>query len=254
MGVPIALHAAQSVTEFNEMAARHGRSPIEWLEDIGFLAPDVILGHAIILAGGSWANYAGDDIAVMARNGASVAHCVWVFARRGIAMESFARYTAAGINMTLGTDTSPQTMLETLRWAAVCSKIVDRRTDVATAADVFNAATLNGAKALGRTDIGRIEVGAKADMLIWDADTIFMSPMRDPIKNIVYSAQAEDLNTSIIDGVIRMKDREVLGVDSRQLALDLQAAGERMWPAMQQHDWAGRDVNQLSPQSFPDWT
>lgn len=254
MKVPMALHAAQSVTEFNEMTARHGRSPIEWLEDIGFLGPDVILGHAIILAGGTWANYAGNDIEILARTGSNVAHCVWVFARRGIAMESFARYLAAGVNMTLGTDTAPQAMLETLRWAAVCSKIVDRRTDVATAADVFNAATLNGAKALGRDDLGRIEVGAKADLLIWDTDTIFMSPMRDPIKNIVYSAQAEDLNTSIIDGVVRMKDRQVLGVDARKLALDLQAAGERMWPAMKEHDWAGRDVDQLSPQSFPAWS
>ena len=253
MGVPMALHASQSVTEFNEMTARHGRSPIEWLEDIEFLGPDVILGHAILLAGGSWTNYAGDDIAVLARTGSNVAHCVWVFARRGIAMESFARYGAAGINMTLGTDTAPQAMLETLRWAAVCSKIVDRRTDIATAADVFNAATLNGAKALNRTDIGRIEVGAKADLLLWDSDTIFMSPLRDPIKNIVYSAQAEDLNTVIIDGVTRVKEREVLGVDVRKLALDLQAAGERMWPVMQNHDWAGRDVDQLSPQSFPAW-
>lgn len=254
MKVPMALHTSQSVTEFNEMVARHGRSPVEWLEDIGFLGPDVILGHAIILAGGSWANYHGDDIAILARTGSNIAHCVWVFARRGIAMESFARYTAAGVNMTIGTDTAPQTMLESLRWAAVCSKIVDRRTDVATAADVFNAATLNGAKALGRDDLGRIEVGAKADILIWDGDTIFMSPLRDPVKNIVYSAQAEDLNTSIIDGVVRMKDRQVLGVDIKKLADDLQAAGERMWPAMQEHDWAGRDVDQLSPQSFPAWT
>src|SRR6476659_9240280 len=66
MGVSIALHAAQSVNEFNEMVARHGRSPIEWLEDINFLDSNVILGHAIILAGGSWANYAGNDIEVLA--------------------------------------------------------------------------------------------------------------------------------------------------------------------------------------------
>jgi cytosine/adenosine deaminase-related metal-dependent hydrolase len=253
MGVPLALHAAQSVNEFNEIVARHGRSPIEWLEDIGFLGPEVILGHAIILAGGSWANYAGDDIRILARTGTNVAHAVWVFARRGIAMESFSRYTDAGVNMTLATDTAPQSMLEALRWAAVVSKIIDRQTEQATAADAFNAATINGAKALGRDGLGKIEIGAKADLLIWDGDTIFMSPMRDPIKNIVYSAQAEDLNTAIIDGEIRMKDRQVIGVDARKLALDLQAAGERMWPEMQKYDWNNRTADQLSPMSFPAW-
>jgi cytosine/adenosine deaminase-related metal-dependent hydrolase len=253
LGVPLTLHASQSGNEFNEMVARHGRSPIEWLQDIGFLGPDVILGHAIIVAGSSWANFAGDDIAIMADTGASVAHAVWVFARRGIAMESFARYLARGVNMTLGTDTAPQSMIEALRWAAVVSKIVDRQTEVATAADVFDAATLNGAKALGRDDLGRIAPGAKADLLIWDSESIFMTPLRDPVKNIVYSAQAEDLHTVFIDGVVRMRDRQLLGVDVKQLTADLQAAGERMWPAMQQHDWAGRNVDQLSPLSFPAW-
>ncbi|HRA46584.1 MAG TPA: chlorohydrolase family protein [Thermomicrobiales bacterium] len=253
MNIPIALHASQSGPEFNEMTARNGMSPIEWLQSIDFLGDNLILGHAIILAGGSWANYHGDDIKILADSGSNVAHCVWVFARRGIAMESFARYTAAGINMTLGTDTAPQSMIEALRWTAVCSKIVDRRTDVATAADVFNAATLNGAKALGRSDLGRIEVGAKADLLIWEGESIFMTPLRDPIKNIVYSAQAEDLNTVIIDGVVRMQDRTIPGVDMHKLALDMQAAGERMWPAMQKYDWNNRNVDQLSPRSFPAW-
>lgn len=253
MGVPIALHAAQSVTEFNEIVRRHGRSPIEWLHDLDFLGSNVILGHAIIAAGGSWANYAGDDIAILAESGSNVAHCVWVFARRGIAMESFSRYLARGVNMTLGTDTAPQSMIESLRWAAVVSKLVDRQTEIATAADVFNAATLGGAKALGRDDLGRIAPGAKADLLIWEGESLFMTPLRDPIKNIVYSAQAEDLNTAIVDGEIRMRNREVIGVDTAQLARDLQAAGERMWPRMQEYDWANRTADQLSPMSFPEF-
>jgi cytosine/adenosine deaminase-related metal-dependent hydrolase len=145
-------------------------------------------------------------------------------------------------------------MIEALRWTAAVSKIVDRRTEVATAADVFNAATLGGAKALGRDDLGRIAPGAKADLLVWEGESLFMVPLRDPIKNIVYSAHAEDLNTAIIDGEIRMYDRQVLGVDVAKLACDLQAAGDRMWPRMQEHDWAGRTADELSPLSFPAFT
>jgi 5-methylthioadenosine/S-adenosylhomocysteine deaminase len=251
MGIPIALHTSQSMTEFNEMVRRNGLTPIEWLQQIGFLGPNVILGHAIVVGGGSWANYQADDVGILADTSTNVAHCVWVFARRGIAMESFARYLDRGVNMTLGTDTAPQSMIEALRWTAAVSKIVDRQTEIATAADVFNAATLGGAKALGRDDLGRIAPGAKADLLIWEGESMFMVPLRDPVKNIVYSAQAEDLNTAIIDGEIRMFDRQVIGADVAQLARDLQAAGERMWPAMQQHDRAGRTADQLSPQSFP---
>jgi 5-methylthioadenosine/S-adenosylhomocysteine deaminase len=251
MGVPLALHASQSVNEFQEMTRRHGKSPIEWLRDIDFLGPDVILGHAIILAGGSWANYHGDDIGILADSGTSVAHAVWVFARRGIAMESFARYRERGVNMTLATDTCPQSMIEALRWAAVVSKIVDRRTEVATAADVFNAATLGGATALGREDLGRIAPGAKADLLVWEGQSLTMTPLRDPIKNIVYSAQSEDLASVIIDGQFVMKNRHIVGIDVDQVAADLQAAAERMWPHMPQGDWAARSVEELAPQSFP---
>src|SRR5215204_1662218 len=232
MGVPLALHTSQSVNEFLEMTRRHGTTPIEWLRDIGFLGPDVILGHAIIVAPGSWTNWGGDDIGILADTGTNVAHAVWVFARRGIAMESFARYLARGVNMTLGTDTAPQSMIEALRYTAVVSKIVDRRTEVATAADVFSAATLGGAKALGRDDLGRIAPGAKADLLFFDAESLWMTPLRDPVKNIVYSAQAHDIADVMVNGTIVLRDRTVLGFDEREVARRLQAGGDRMWPAM----------------------
>ena len=252
--IPLQIHVGQSVVEFQEMIRRHGLSPVEWLEQIGFLGPDVILAHAIIGAGTSWAQYAGDDIAVMARNGVSVAHAPWVFARRGIAMESFSKYLKAGINMTLGTDTTPQSMIEAMKFAAIISKIVDRQTEVATATDVFNAATLGGAKAIGREDLGRIAKGAKADLVIWEGLSIWMSPVRDPVKNIVYNAQAEDVKTVLVNGKIVMDDGVIVNVpNTKALASKLQDAGIRMWANMFKGDWAGRDVEQLSPQSFPYW-
>src|SRR5207245_1561491 len=82
-----------------------------------------------------------------AQAGCTVPHAPWVFARRGVVMESFALYRAAGINVALGTDTNPQSVIEAMRWAAVCSKIVERNTQATTAADVFDAATLGGARA-----------------------------------------------------------------------------------------------------------
>ena len=251
LGVPLALHAAQSVPEFLEMTRRHGMPPIEWLESIGFLGPDVILGHAIIPGESSWANYHADDIGILADTGTNVAHAVWVFARRGIAMESFARYLERGVNMTLATDTCPQSMLDALRWTAVVAKIQDRRTEVATAAEVFDAATLGGARALGRDDLGRIAPGAKADLILWRGDTLSMAPVRDPLRNIVYAADHGDIDTVIVDGRVVVEGGRVPGLDEADVAGRLQAGAERIWARIPQGDWAGRDVDGLSPPSLP---
>lgn len=156
--------------------------------------------------------------------------------------------------MTIGTDTTPQSMIEAMKFAAVISKIIDRQTEVATAADVFNAATLGGAKAIGRDDLGRIAEGAKADLVIWEGDSVWMSPLRDPIKNIVFNAQAENVKTVIVNGKIVMQDGVIPGVsDIKVLARKLQEAGVRMWANVPKGDWAGREVDEISPQSFPYW-
>ncbi|MFC0408880.1 chlorohydrolase family protein [Roseomonas elaeocarpi] len=251
MRVPLALHVSQSVPEFHEMTHRHGCTPIEWLRSIGFLSERCILGHCIIPGESSWANYAADDVGILADTGANVAHAVWVFARRGIAMESFSRYLRRGVNMTIATDTCPQSMIEAMRWTSVVSKIQDRQTQVATAADVFNAATLNGAKALGRDDLGRIAPGAKADLLIWRGDSLFMTPLRDPIRNLVFSATAEDLQCSMVDGRVVMEDGVVPGYDPVELGRAVQEGAQAMWDGMKIHDWKKRDIEELSPSSFP---
>ncbi len=252
-GRPWTLHASQAVVEFYEMVGRHGQTPVAWLHGLGLLGPGTILGHAIIVGGSSWTNFPPGDVALLGDTGTSVAHAVWVFARRGIAMESFARYGAAGVNMSLGTDTSPQSVIEAMRWAAVISKLVERDTRATTAAHVFDAATLGGARALGREDLGRIAPGAKADLVLWKGASWGMTPLRDPVKNIVYNATAEDIDRVWVDGRLVVAAGRVLAADEPAVLAGLQAGGERMWPAMARHDWAGRDADSLSPQTYPDW-
>ncbi len=235
------------------MLRRHGKTPIAWLRDIGALSPRTILGHAIIVGGSSWTNYPAGDVQTIADHGCSVAHAPWVFARRGIAMESFQGYLEAGINMTLGTDTCAQNIIQAMRWAAVIAKIIDRQTEMVTARDVFNAATLGGAQAIRRPDLGRIAPGAKADLLLFKSDSLNMAPLRDPVKNLVYYAEMEDLDMVIIDGAVVVEGGKVSHADEQQAARHLQEAGERMWPQRAEHDWAGRNIDTLSPLSFPRW-
>ncbi len=91
-----------------------------------------------------------------------------VYLRRGKILGSFSRYREMGINVPLGTDTYPQDMIEEMRWTALACKWSDRNANHGTAREVFNAATLDGARALGRDDIGRLAPGAKADVVIVD--------------------------------------------------------------------------------------
>ena len=250
---PYQVHTSQSVVEFNEIVARHGKTPVAWMHELGVLGPSTILGHAIIVGGSSWTNYPAGDVALMGDAGCSVAHAVWVFARRGVAMESFARYKKAGVNMSLGTDTNPQSVIEAMRWAAVISKMMERNTEATTAADAFDAATLGGARALGRDDLGRIAAGAKADLVLWKASSWRMTPLRDPIKNIVYNAADEDIDRVYVGGRLVVDGGRVLAANEKAILEALQAGGDRMWPRMAKHDWAGRSADQLSPPTYPAW-
>ncbi len=253
LDVPISLHASQGVWEFQEMTRRHGRTPVEWLSDIGFLGRRTVLGHAIFVSGNSWVNFAGDDLGLLAASGTSVSYNAWCFIRRGLVMESFPGYVDAGVNMCLGTDTAPQSMIESLRWTAVAGKIAARRTDVSTARQVFDAATVNAADMLGRPDLGRIAPGAKADLLFWRADGFTMTPMRDPIRNLVYYAQPTDLADVLVDGRPVVEDGVVLGADVEAATRRVQQAAERMWDAWPAADWAGRTLEEIAPQTYDSW-
>jgi 5-methylthioadenosine/S-adenosylhomocysteine deaminase len=250
LAVPLSLHASQGVWEFQEMTRRHGRTPVEWLSDIGFLGPRTLLGHAIFVTGNSWVNFAGDDLALLAGSGTSVSYNAWCFIRRGIVMESFPDYIAAGVNMCLGTDTAPQSMIESLRWTAIAGKVAARRTDVSTARDVFDAATVNAAGLLGRDDLGRIAPGAKADLLFWRTDGFTMTPVRDPIRNIVYYAQPSDLADVMVDGRTVVEDGRVLGADVHGATRRVQHAAERVWSRWPAADWAKRSLEEVAPQTY----
>jgi len=147
------------------MLARHGKTPVAWLRDLGVLAR-TILGHAIVVGGSSWTNYPAGDVAIMADAGCSVAHAVWVFARRGVVMESFAGYRRAGVNMSLGTDTNPRASSRRCAGRRSCPRSWSarpRRRPPRTCSTPRRSA----ARALGRDDLGRIAPGAKADLVLW---------------------------------------------------------------------------------------
>jgi 5-methylthioadenosine/S-adenosylhomocysteine deaminase len=252
LGVGIEIHAGQNLLEFHEILRRYAKTPVEFLADTGLLGPDAILGHCIISTAHSLAALPGGrDLEVLARTGTSVAHCPLVFARRGNALESFHRYRAAGVNVGLGTDTYPRDLISEMRWASLICKIVEHDFTVATAADVLTAATLGGAHALGREDLGRIAPGAKADIVVVNLRKMRIGPYRDPVKALVNCATTDDVEQVIVDGRVVVEHGRVVGVDEERLLREAQAHAEQLWGSVQEWHGQGLTVDRFSPLSFP---
>ena len=188
-GIKMQIHAAQSVVEFNEMTHRHGLTPLEWLDSIGVLDESTIIGHCIFLNDHPWLHWPqADDFNLLVKSGTSVAHCPTVFWRRGIAMNNVGRYVKAGIPLGLGTDTFPHNFIHEMEVAMIVGRIMSGDFTNASTEEIFDAGTIGAAKTLGRTDIGRLEVGCKADMVLVDLDHAYMQPVRDPLRSLLYSA------------------------------------------------------------------
>jgi cytosine/adenosine deaminase-related metal-dependent hydrolase len=250
--VPLQIHASQSLVEFHEMTRRHGQTPIQWLESIGFLAPRAIIAHAIFLDSHSWITWGTDrDLDVLAGSGASVAHCPTNFVRHGILLESFARYRAAGIEIGIGTDTFPHNMIEELRLAALLARVQPRSLVGATTAEVFEAATLGGARLLGREDIGRLAVGAKADLVLVDLEHPAMRPVRDPLRSLVFTAAERAVRDVYVGGAQVVRDGRVLTLDHEAALARLDGARQRAEAEVPERDWAGRTGEELSPLTLP---
>ena len=254
LDVPVHMHTSQSLFEFHDCLRRYNKTPVQFLNDIGFLDPRTILTHLIYTTLHPASGYPqGDtsDLRVVADSGAHVAHCSMVYVRRGKILGSFSRYREMGINVPLGTDTFPQDMIEEMRWAALACKWVDRNANHGTAREVFNAATLDGARALGREDIGRLAPGAKADIAIIDLNKLHIGPVDDPIKSLVYAASGSDVDTVLVDGKVVVEGGRVLGINEADLIR--KAADAHLWQKAQfaAHHPSGEGAAELFPNTYP---
>lgn len=250
-GLKMQIHAAQSVVEFHEITRRHGRTPIEWLDDLEVLDGTAIIGHGIFLNDHPWVHWPqAADLDRLARSGAAVAHCPTVFQRRGIALRSFGRYCRAGIPMGIGTDTYPHNMLEEMRHALINSRLMSGDVFDLRTSDVFDAATVGGAAILGFDDIGRLAAGAKADLLIADVTHPAMRPVRDPLRSLIYVAGERAVTDVFIDGRQVVADGQVAAFDLSDALERLEAAQRRAEKEFTSRDYAKRSHLAASPLSY----
>jgi cytosine/adenosine deaminase-related metal-dependent hydrolase len=234
------------------MTRRHGLTPIQWLHDLGILGPNTIIGHGIFLDHHPWLHWSTrHDLPRLAASGSTVAHCPTVFSRRGMKLENFGTYVAAGVNLGIGTDTYPHNMLEEVRAAIIFARLAAGDVKGAKTAQVYRAATVGGAKALGRDDIGRLSVGAKADLVLVDLEHPMMRPARDPLRSLVYCAAERAVRDVFVDGHQVVRDGRVLTLDYAAATEALEEAQSRAMAGAPALDYANRSMDALSPLAFP---
>ncbi len=241
LGVLMQIHTAQSLLEFKEIVQRHKKTPVQYLHDLGVLGPQTILGHCVYTTGHSDVAWPGDeDQQILADTGTSIAHCPLVFIRNGRIFESFDRHRRLGVNLGIGTDTFPQDIINEMRLVSYMSKLIEKDFAAGKAWDVFTAATLGGAKALNRDDLGRLAPGAKADVVIINLQNLRIGPYADPIKILVHVATGRDVETVIVDGEIVVESGRLVSMDldDGQLLMDGQKVAEKIWG---EASWPGKE-------------
>jgi cytosine/adenosine deaminase-related metal-dependent hydrolase len=251
LDVPIRLHCCQSLFEYETVVRLHGKSPPEWLADLDFLSERAILPHVTIVSGQNGVTRQSPDLEIIRDSGASVAHCPLVMARHGTALHSFRRYRDMGINIGMGTDTHPPDMILNMQIGLMLSRVADSDAGAARSEDLYDAATLGGAAALGRSDLGRLEPGAKADLIVADFDDPAMGQTIDPIQTLMLNASGREVRTVVIDGRFVMEDGKIPGIDDRALRRQAQAQFDGMVAQYPRRTHGHPLVDEIFSSSYP---
>ncbi|MGB2859617.1 MAG: amidohydrolase family protein, partial [Candidatus Microthrix parvicella] len=210
VGARIHTHAAESEGEVAMVSEAHGLRPVELLDTLGLLGADVVLAHAVHLD--------DDEIAAIARSGTSVAHCPGSNLKLGSGVARIPELLDAGVTVGLGTDgpasSNDLDLFATMRLAALIHKGVSGDASVMTAHQVLRAATIGGATLLGAGDeLGSIEPGKLADLVVLDPGAPHLTPTYDPVGTVVYAAGRGDVTDVWVGGRRVVADRALLTMD-----------------------------------------
>ena len=207
-GLKIHIHVSETRKEIEDCMAQHGgMSPVEYLDSLGILGPDVIAAHTLWLS--------ENDIRILGERGVTCVHNV----NSNLKLASGYKFLYnelrdAGANVCLGTDGCASSnnldMLETMKTSAMIQKAWRDDPSSMPIGEIMDMATVNAGKALG-LNIGKIEAGALADILIVDTDNYnFLSPGSFEA-NLIYSAHSDCIDSVICDGKFIMQNRVVPG-------------------------------------------
>ena len=221
----IHIHLSESRKELETIKEQYGLSPVEYLDKAGVFELNTMAAHCV--------HVSDSDIEILKKNGVNVLNNPGSNLKLGNGFAPVAKFMEEGINVCLGTDgpasNNNLNMFEEISLAALVNKGVTEEPTVLPAYEALRMATVNGAKALGREDeIGTLEPGKKADIILVDTEKPHFYPNGNPYSSLVYSAQASDVCTAICNGEILMEDNHLLTIDEKEVIGRAAEAAEKL--------------------------
>ena len=222
-GVLVHTHASENKDEILLVERETGRRNIEYLNDVGLAARNVILAHCVHLD--------RKEMEILSSTGTHVAHCPSSNLKLGSGFAPVFEMLAHGISVSLGADGAPCNnrldMFTEMRTAALIQKAI-HGAEALPALRVLRMATIDGARALGLyEEIGTIEVGKRADLTLLNIEALHTTPHPDPVSTIVYAALMSDVETVIIDGRVVMRAGQLTTMDERAVIIEASEQSKR---------------------------
>ena len=224
-GAPIVIHIAETKRELDDMVKSKGASPVAYLDRIGFLNSRVIAAHVVWTLDG--------DIEILRQRGVGVVHNPQSNMKLAAGVAPVPRMLKEGVLLGLGTDGAASNndlnMWEEMDTVAKLHKVFTGDPKVISAQQAFEFATIRGAQALHlEKEIGSLEVGKRADLLIINRDTLNQIPVYNIYSDLVYATKAADVESVVINGRIVMRDRRLLTLDETTVKNDARAFRDKI--------------------------
>jgi len=230
--IPFLIHLSETQEEVRESLKRFEKKPLAYLENLGILDERLVASHVI------WVD--DDEIDLLNRKKVKVVHNPESNMKLASGVAPVPAFLARGITVGLGTDgcasNNDLDLFREMGMAARLHKVMANDPTVLDARTALTLTTINGAKVLGRDDIGSLEQGKKADLIIINLDKPHLVPLYNPCSHLVYAASGADVTTTIINGKIIMRDKIILTVDEQEVMREVRKIAKRV------KEWKSRRV------------
>src|SRR5436853_2517484 len=224
-GAPIVTHISETRREVDDSIKAKGASPIDYLNRIGFLNDRVIAAHMV------WVS--AEELGLLKKLGVGIVHNPQSNMKLASGVAPVPEMLKMDLSVGLGTDGAASNndlnLWEEIDTAALLHKVISRDPKVVPAEEAFEMATIRGARALHLDkEIGSIEKGKRADLVIVDLDDLNQTPWYNIYSDLVYATKADDVRTVIIQGRFVMRDRRLLTLNEETIKADARRFRERI--------------------------